>query len=79
MVQEAKLYIRKVVLTVNEKLEILKSVNDGTSYTVIAEKFGIAMSTVANIKKDAPQVGSVQEEDDKNGFQESNGQNDAGQ
>ena len=47
---------RKVVLTIDEKLEIIKSIDAGTSYTLIAEKYGIARSTVANIKKDASKV-----------------------
>ena len=43
---------RKVALTIDEKLEIIDA---GSSYTVIAGKYGtcIAQSTVANIKKDA--------------------------
>ena len=37
-------------MTVDEKLEILKSINFGTLHTAIAEKFCTARSTVANIK-----------------------------
>ena len=48
MAQEMKQ--RKVVLTVDEKLKVLKSINTGMSYTIIAEKFGIARSMVANMK-----------------------------
>ena len=48
------------MLTIDEKLEIIKSTNAGASCTcaVIAEKYGtcIARSTVGNIKKDALKV-----------------------
>ena len=47
---------RKVVLTTNEKLEIVKSIDTGTSYTIVAEKFGIARSTITDMKKDASKV-----------------------
>ena len=50
MAKEAKW--RKVVLTIDEKLEIIKSISAGSSYTVVAEKDGIAWLTVADIKKD---------------------------
>ena len=42
-------------MAVEEKLQILKSANNGASYTVITEKFGIARPTEANVhvKKDA--------------------------
>ena len=43
----------KVVLTIDEKLEIIKSIDAGSSYTVAAEKDVIAWSMVADIKKDA--------------------------
>ena len=41
-------------MTIEEKLEIIKSIDAGSSYTVIVGKHGtyIAQSTVANIKKD---------------------------
>ena len=57
---------RKVVLMIGEKLEIIKSINAGSSYIVIAEKHGtcIAQLTVANIKKDASKHLKVNE----NGF-----------
>ena len=49
---------RKVALTISEKLEIIKSINAGSSYIDIAEKYStcIARSTVANIKKDVLKV-----------------------
>ena len=49
---------RKLVLTIDKKPEIVKSINAGASYTctctVIAEKYStsIAQSMVAKIKKD---------------------------
>ena len=41
----------KVVHSVEEKLSIVEQLWKDTSYTVIAEKYGIAWSTVVNIKK----------------------------
>ena len=66
MVQEVKR--RKVVLTVNEKLDILQFIGAGTSYAVIAEKFGIAKSTVANIKKDASKLEAFKKRTIEMGF-----------
>ena len=45
----------RVALTIGEKLEIIKSISAGSSYTAIAEKYGTCntQSTVASIKKDA--------------------------
>ena len=43
---------------IGEKLEIIKSIDAGSSYTFKAEKWGtcIAQLTVANIEKDASKV-----------------------
>ena len=48
----------KVVLSVEEKLHvaIVELLRKGTSYTVIAERYGIARSTVANIKKNGAKL-----------------------
>ena len=71
-----KIKRKKVMLTIDEKLEIIKSIDAGTSYTLIAEKYGIVRSTVAKIKKDASKVqASVQVELDGNGLQKSNFKN----
>ena len=40
------------MLTIDENLEIIKFIDAGSSYIVIAEKYGIAQSTVANFKKE---------------------------
>ena len=68
MAQEVKQ--RKVVLAVEEKLQILKSVNNGASYTVITEKFGIARPTVANVhaKKDASKLEAFKKRTIETGF-----------
>ena len=42
---------KKVVLTLEEKLDVLQLLEKGTSYTLVAEKYGIGRSTVADIKK----------------------------
>ena len=59
---------RKVVLTIDEKLEIIKSIDAGLSYTVIAEKYGIARSTEANIKKDSSKVEAFKKTSMEMGF-----------
>ena len=46
----------KLVLSVEEKLVIVELLRKGTSYTVIAEKYGIAQSTIANIKKNGAKL-----------------------
>ena len=47
---------KKVVLTIEEKLEILDSIKTGTSYTVISERYGVGRSTVADIKRNASKL-----------------------
>jgi transposase-like protein len=42
---------KKVVLSLEEKLDILEQIEKGTSYTIIAERYGIGKSTVTDIKK----------------------------
>ena len=39
--QEESTTKRKIVLTIEEKLEIINLLQEGTSYTVITEKYGI--------------------------------------
>ena len=41
---------RKVVLTIEKKLEVLDLLQKKTSYTVIAEKYGIGRATITDIK-----------------------------
>ena len=42
---------KKVVLSIEQKLEIIELLKKGTSYTIILEKYGIGRSTVSDIKK----------------------------
>ncbi len=42
---------KRVVLTVEQKLEVLKMIDNFTSYTIICEKYNIGRSTVSDIKK----------------------------
>ena len=42
---------KKIVLTAEESLEIIKEIQRGVSYTLISEKYGIERSTVGDIKK----------------------------
>ncbi len=42
---------KKIVLSIEDKLDILKLIECETSYTVISEKYGIGRSTVGDIKK----------------------------
>ena len=40
---------KEIVFTVEEKLEIIKEIQRGVSYTLISEKYGIGRSTVAEL------------------------------
>ena len=42
---------KRVVLSIDDKIEVLKLIDKGTSYTVIMEKYGIGRATVSDIKK----------------------------
>ena len=41
----------KIILSIEEKLEILEPLQKGTLYTMVLEKYGIGRSRVADIKK----------------------------
>ena len=47
---------KKVVLTIQQKLEILDKLNAGQSGTSIAHEYGIGNATVTDIKKTGPQL-----------------------
>ena len=49
--KESKVKRKRVVLTLSEKLEVIKLLDTSVSYTVICEKNGIGRSTVGDIKK----------------------------
>ena len=53
---------KRVVLTIEQKLEVLKLVDSSTSVTVICEKFGIGRSTVSNIKTNRAKLLSFKRE-----------------
>lgn len=42
---------KRLVLTIEQKLEVLKMLDKSISYTIICEKYGIGRSTVSDIKK----------------------------
>ena len=42
---------KRKVLSVEDKLEVLKLIDNGTSYSTITRKYGIGKSTVGDIKK----------------------------
>ena len=43
---------KRSVLTLEKKLEIVRALDNGSSQRVVAENFGVAKSTVADIWKD---------------------------
>ena len=59
---------KKVVLTIEEKLEILGELKKGVSYTSISEKYGIGRSTVADIKKNESKLREYKERKTTFGF-----------
>lgn len=42
---------KHVTLTLDQKIEIIKLIENGQNYGIIAEKYGIGKSTVGDIKK----------------------------
>ena len=44
---------KRVVLTLEKKLEVIKMLDEAVSYTIISEKFRIGHSTVGDIKKNS--------------------------
>ncbi len=42
---------KKKVLTIEQKIEILKELSRGVSTTILSERYGVGKSTVSDIKK----------------------------
>ena len=61
---------KKVVLTVEKKLEIIELLHKKTSYTVIAEKYGIGRSTITDIKNSKAKLQSFKEKMKEMGLKE---------
>ena len=59
---------KKVVLTIEEKLEILVSIKTGTSYTVILERYGVGRTTVADIKRNVSKLEKFKQKTVEIGF-----------
>ena len=57
---------KKIVLTVENKLEIIDLLCKGTSYTVILEKYSIGRSAITNTKNNEAKLKSFKE-NDRNG------------
>ena len=47
---------KRVVLSIDVKVDIIGMIDRGSSLTAIAEKFGIAKSTVSDIKKSKDKI-----------------------
>jgi len=56
MASAAKPKRKRVVLTMKEKVEILKLLDSSVSYAIIAEKYGIGRSTVGDIKRNKERI-----------------------
>ena len=61
---------KKIVLTVENKLEIIDLLRKGTSYTVISEKYGIGRSTITDIKNNEAKLKSFKEKMTEMGVKE---------
>jgi len=61
---------RKVVLTIEKKLEVLDLLQKKTSYTVIAKKYGICRSTITDIKNSEDKLRSFKEKMTEMGVKE---------
>ena len=47
---------KQIVLTIEDKLNILRLIDKSVSYTVIAERYGIGKSTVSDIRKNREKI-----------------------
>ena len=61
---------KKIVLTVENKLEIIDLLCKGTSYTVISEKYGIDRSTITDKKNNEAKLKSFKEKMTEMGIKE---------
>uniref|UniRef100_A0A1X7VQJ9 HTH psq-type domain-containing protein n=1 Tax=Amphimedon queenslandica TaxID=400682 RepID=A0A1X7VQJ9_AMPQE len=61
---------KRVVLTLEEKLDVIKMLNKAVSYAVINEKFGIGHSTVGDIKKNRNLMLQFSKEKEEQGIKE---------
>ena len=47
---------KRVVLSIDEKMEILKLIDKDVSYSIIMDKYGIGRSTVSDIEKNKDSI-----------------------
>ena len=59
--QDKKIKRKRVVLTISQKLEVLKLLDSSVSHAIICEKYGIGKSTVWDIKKSREKLLDFQE------------------
>ena len=59
---------KKVVLIIEEKLEILNSIKTRTSYTVISKRYGVGRSTEADMKRNASKLEKIKQKTVEMGF-----------
>ena len=57
----------KIILSIEEKLEILKPLQKGTLYTMVLEKYAIGQSRVADIKKNELKLKAFKAQNDRYG------------
>ena len=65
---------KRVVLSMEDKSEVIDMLDKGSSSTVIVAKYGIAMSTVSDIKKNKAKILAFKREmaDDEYEFEKEN-------
>ena len=68
MAKSSKPNRKKVLLTIDDKIDILQLLNFGTLYTIISEKYGIGRSTVADIIKSALKLEAFKNSEDDGGY-----------
>ena len=56
MAEAVKTKRKRVVLSIEDKLEIIKLIDKSVSYTIICEQYGIGRSTVGDIKKNRAKI-----------------------
>ncbi len=51
---------KRVITTIEKKLEILKKIDQGVSLAAVAQEFGLGKSTISDIKRDRKKLRNLQ-------------------
>ena len=62
---------KRVVLSIDDKLKVVRELDAGSSLMMLASKYGVSKSTISDIKKQAASIRSYKEQTAEMGMKRS--------